>query len=357
MVFFQVFFFFTTMLLVNLFIALLLDNFDLMASEDMSISDMDIELFKRKWSQDDVPDERSAKGHRRTMHDGMHLYEIRHFVMQSGLGTFSMMYQADPYFFNRVLFELGYTAQHLHESTPAFPGYRGRSGLGTKVIKVPFPDLLLALCHIRFSSSCLSLAEEVEKSRVLVERYQAHAAKMLQVAARMFAVMTSFASSNDSLGRRCVIEGGAFALSWWFGAKVNWDSLSSTSYASYGGLMRAQRRALRLQRALQRDEAFRAALDFVGRASALFAYGSIFLGVLACVVKIAAAAIDSASSTTPTGKNAAGTTKHKKNVPSMRTPVGFVLGKASSRDVASPTPPTNSAALRAADASLSPLVV
>ena len=121
--------------------------------------------------------------------------------------------------------------------------------------------------------------------------------------------------------------------------------------------MRAQRRALRLQRALQRDEAFRAALDFVGRASALFAYGSMFLGVLACVVKIAAAAIDSASSTTPTGKNAAGTTKHKKNVPSMRTPVGFVLGKASSRDVASPTPPTNSALLRAADASLSPLVV
>ena len=198
MVFFQVFFFFTTMLLVNLFIALLLDNFDLMASEDMSISDMDIELFKRKWSQDDVPDERSAKGHRRTMHDGMHLYEIRHFVMQSGLGTFSMMYQADPYFFNRVLFELGYTAQHLHESTPAFPGYRGRSGLGTKVIKVPFPDLLLALCHIRFSSSCLSLAEEVEKSRVLVERYQAHAAKMLQVAARAFCTRRRV----DVLGRR-----------------------------------------------------------------------------------------------------------------------------------------------------------
>ena len=194
-------------------------------------------------------------------------------------------------------------------------------------------------------------------SRYKMARASAVAAVMLQVAARMFAVMTSFASSNDSLGRRCVIEGGAFALSWWFGAKVNWDSLSSTSYASYGGLMRAQRRALRLQRALQRDEAFRAALDFVGRASALFAYGSMFLGVLACVVKIAAAAIDSASSTTPTGKNAAGTTKHKKNVPSMRTPVGFVLGKASSRDVASPTPPTNSAALRAADASLSPLVV
>ncbi len=194
-------------------------------------------------------------------------------------------------------------------------------------------------------------------SRYKMARASVVAAVMLQVAARMFAVMTSFASSNDSLGRRCVIEGGAFALSWWFGAKVNWDSLSSTSYASYGGLMRAQRHALRLQRALQRDEAFRSALDFVGRASALFAYGSMFLGVLACVVKIAAAAIDSASSTPP-GKNAAGTTKHKKNVPSMRTPVGFVLGKASSRDVASPTPPTTtSAALRAADDSLSPLVV
>ena len=200
--------------------------------------------------------------------------------------------------------------------------------------------------------------------RYKMARASAVAVVMLRVAVRMVvAVATSFAtktSSNDSFGRMCVIEGGAFALSWWFGAKVNWDSLSSTSYASYGGLMHAQKQALRLQRALQRDKAFRSALDVVGRASALFAYGSAFLGFLACVAKIAEliAPVDDASPSTKKLQNRSNVAaaKHKKNVPSMNTPVGFILGKAS----ASEETPTfrGATTFRApADDSLSPLIV
>jgi len=201
--------------------------------------------------------------------------------------------------------------------------------------------------------------------RYKMARASAVAAVMLQVAVRLFVVVTtSFAraSSNDSLGRRCVIEGGAFALSWWFGAKVNWDSLSSTSYASYGGLMNAQEHALRLQRALRRDEAFRSALDVVGRASALFAYGSAVLGVLACVVKIAhhhVRVVDESSK-----KKASTSRNHKKNVvPSMNTPVGCVLAtKASStsrRAVETPTTDffRGANSLAPTDYSLSPLIV
>ena len=197
--------------------------------------------------------------------------------------------------------------------------------------------------------------------RYKMARASAVAVVMLRVAVRMVVVVTtSFAtktSSNDSLGRKCVVEGGAFALSWWFGAKVNWDSLSSTSYASYGGLMHAQKQALRLQRALQRDKAFRSALDVVGRASALFAYGSAFLGFLACVAKIAELIrVDASPSTKKLQKLSNAAAKHKKNVPSMNTPVGFILGKAS----ASEETPTfrGATTFRApADDSLSPLIV
>ena len=201
--------------------------------------------------------------------------------------------------------------------------------------------------------------------RYKMARASAVAAVMLQVAVRLFVVVTTSlarVSSNDSpLGRRCVIEGGAFALSWWFGAKVNWDSLSSTSYASYGGLMNAQKHALRLQRALRRDEAFRSALDVVGRASALFAYGSAVLGVLACVVKIAhhVRVVDDRSK-----KKASTSRNHKKNVPSMHTPVGCVLATKASSSAsrrAVETPPADffrgANSLAPDSCSLSPLIV
>jgi len=220
---------------------------------------------------------------------------------------------------------------------------------------------------IRDEDDVETKTERRPSRRYKMARASAVAVVMLRVAVRMVVVvMTSFAtktSSNDSFGRMCVIEGGAFALSWWFGAKVNWDSLSSTSYASYGGLMHAQKQALRLQRALRRDKAFRSALDVVGRASALFAYGSAFLGFLACVAKIAELIrVDASSSTKKLQKlSNVAAAKHKKNVPSMNTPVGFILGKASASEE---TPTFRGATFRGAttfrapaDDSLSPLIV
>lgn len=156
-IFFIAFFVTTNMLLVNLFIALLLDNFDLMGSEDMAVSDTDIELFKRTWLECGLD-----------LHGSVNVLELQSFVMQDGMGTFSMMPKADHHYFNRVVFELGMT----HNDVMA----------GKK--EVHFFPLILALCHIRFSSSCLSIADEVEKSQRLVQQHENHAARVLQIQAR-----------------------------------------------------------------------------------------------------------------------------------------------------------------------------
>jgi hypothetical protein len=189
LLFFIGFFFFTNMMLVNLFIALLLDNFDLMGSEDMAVSDMDIKLFKRRW----VRYAGGEKG-RQTIHDSISLAQVRRFIHQPGMGTFSMMPQADPYYFNRVLFEL-----HPEDGQPG--DYTIQDALdcesGLKDVRVFFFDLLLALCHIRFSSSCLTLANEVNKSALLVEQHEQHAARIIQVGARAFMTRKSMNVYGD----------------------------------------------------------------------------------------------------------------------------------------------------------------
>lgn len=156
-IFFVAYFIATNMLLVNLFIAVLLDNFDLMGSEDMAVSDMDIEMFKQTWLDCGL-----------NLHGGVNIAELKSFVSQDGMGTFSMMQKADPYYFNRVLFELRLTHSQVR---------RARK-------EIEFFPLILALCHIRFSSSCLSLADEADKSRRLVRQHEDHAAKLLQVQSR-----------------------------------------------------------------------------------------------------------------------------------------------------------------------------
>eukprot|EP01051_Picozoa_sp_SAG22_P005135 SAG22_NODE_297_length_12786_cov_3.360290_4_plen_2527_part_00 len=155
--YFYLFFLMSNLVLLNLFVALLLDNFDLMGSDDFAVSDIDIQLFKDHW-----------KGYGLGLHQPINVADLRHFLLHKtkGMGTFGMMPEADPYYFNRVLFELELT----HDDVLA------------AVKEVAFFPLLLALCHMRFSSSCLSLGEEVEKSNRLMARVEVHAARLIQIA-------------------------------------------------------------------------------------------------------------------------------------------------------------------------------
>eukprot|EP01046_Picozoa_sp_COSAG06_P006102 COSAG06_NODE_283_length_18377_cov_8.509301_6_plen_2777_part_00 len=187
--FFAVFWFVTNLLLTNLFIALLLDNFDLMGSEDMAVSDMDIELFKRRWVRSAGP-----HGQRYSIHDSISLAHVRWFIRQPGMGTFSMMPEADPHYFNRVLFEL-----HPEGGEPG--DYTRQDVLDCERrrlnIRIHFFDLLLALCHIRFSSSCLTLANEVSKSALLIQTHEGHAARIMQVFGRAFVARRSVNYHGD----------------------------------------------------------------------------------------------------------------------------------------------------------------
>ena len=110
-----------------------------------AVSDVDIHLYKSHWQ---------AYGY--GLHEKMNIATLKHFLVHQtkALGTFGMMPQADPHFFNRVLFELDLTREDELEAEK----------------EVAFFPLLLALCHMRFSSSCLSLGEEVEKSEMIMAR-------------------------------------------------------------------------------------------------------------------------------------------------------------------------------------------
>jgi hypothetical protein len=126
----------------------------------------------------------------------IHLHELKDFVLgmaDRNVGTFSMMPRADTYYFNRVLYELKKSQQDVVDSAS-----------GSRVHTMPFFDVLYALCHIRFSSSCLSLAEEVEKSLEMVEYIENHAAKVIQVAGRAFCARRSVNVSGIHAPPGCV---------------------------------------------------------------------------------------------------------------------------------------------------------
>eukprot|EP01052_Picozoa_sp_SAG31_P012413 SAG31_NODE_725_length_12546_cov_34.366857_5_plen_2399_part_00 len=165
-VYFYLFFLISNLVLLNLFVALLLDNFDLMGSDDFAVSDVDIQLFKQQWK---------ASGY--GLHEQMNISQLQNFLVDNakGMGTFGMMPEADPYFFNRILFELDLTREDELK--------------GQK--EVSFFPVLLALCHMRFSSSCLSLGEEVAKSNMLMQRVENHAARLIQIGWKYYSAKLS----------------------------------------------------------------------------------------------------------------------------------------------------------------------
>ena len=151
------FFFFyyglSNLIFLSLFVALLLDNLSLMGSDNFSITDVDVELFRETWLETG-----------QTIHDKIEVGQLRALVARMR-GTFSFIHKSDPFWFNRLMMELGLkpSDEAANEAT------------------VSFSQLLRALCHMRFSSRCLSLDDEMAKQSQFRAHMQGHAAAIIHV--------------------------------------------------------------------------------------------------------------------------------------------------------------------------------
>jgi hypothetical protein len=154
--FFFTFFVVGNFIFISLFVALLLDNLDLIASDDFAVSDLDIELWRASWLNTGL-----------RLDEPMNVKDIRNFVFNAK-GTFAFIHKADPYWYNRLLFEL-----HLEPQDEIIAE-----------AEIEFFKLLRAVCHIRFSSKCLSLDDEVQKSAWMRDHTSKHASAVIVVAVR-----------------------------------------------------------------------------------------------------------------------------------------------------------------------------
>ena len=151
------FFFFyyglSNLIFLSLFVALLLDNLSLMGSDNFSITDVDVELFRETWLETGL-----------TIRDKLEVSKLRALVARMR-GTFSFIHKSDPFWFNRLMMELGLkpSDEAVNEAT------------------VSFSQLLRALCHMRFSSRCLSLDDEMAKQSQFRAHMQGHAAAIIHV--------------------------------------------------------------------------------------------------------------------------------------------------------------------------------
>eukprot|EP01051_Picozoa_sp_SAG22_P007205 SAG22_NODE_498_length_9728_cov_12.354346_3_plen_658_part_00 len=181
--FFFSFFVVGNFIFISLFVALLLDNLDLIASDDFAVSDVDIELWRESWlstglrldqpmniskvSCKALPFCCAPTGILSKTVPFLAVSKVRGFV-QSARGAFAFIHKADPYWYNRLLLELQLPpdAEILAEE------------------EIEFFKLLRAVCHIRFSSKCLSLDDEVQKSTWLQDHLHRHAARVIEVGVR-----------------------------------------------------------------------------------------------------------------------------------------------------------------------------
>ena len=154
----------SNIIFLSLFVALLLDNLALMGSDDFSISDVDVELFRETWLEEGLQqDER------------LPVSDLRGLVSRMR-GTFSFIHKSDPFWFNRLMLELGMSPEDENADF-----IDGTTGMITNAGSISFSKLLRALCHMRFSSRCLSLEDEVAKQAQLRVHLNQHAAAVIHV--------------------------------------------------------------------------------------------------------------------------------------------------------------------------------
>ena len=157
-----VFFVASNFVFLNLFVALLLENFEYIWEGDYAIKEVDVESFQKSW------DRTVTKEHNTTLNI-THLWEF----VDNLEGANSIVVQTDPFWHNRLLFELNYNADDV------------LAGSG----EIEFHELLLALTRMRYGNSCLPFDKEVEAEATLKERHEQAALRLMGVFAGAWKIM------------------------------------------------------------------------------------------------------------------------------------------------------------------------
>jgi len=150
-----VFFILSNFIFLNVFIALLLENFEYNLEGEFAIEEVEVDQFKLDWDESEhVNDGELSVGNLMA-----YMMDLR--------GPLSVVVETDPFWHNRLLLELDCDADDELEDTKVFQ----------------FHEVMLALCKMRFGNSCLPFDLEMEADEKLRRRTQDTAARLIQYAA------------------------------------------------------------------------------------------------------------------------------------------------------------------------------
>eukprot|EP01052_Picozoa_sp_SAG31_P021248 SAG31_NODE_1633_length_7689_cov_3.155599_2_plen_1828_part_00 len=177
----------TNIIFLNLFVAVLLENYELgVAADNFDITKDDVESLKLQWDE---------CGH--SMQIGIHVQDLHDFVCQLH-GRFAQV-RIDRAWYNRLLIE-------LQEET--------KQELDADLGRIHFAQLALALCLLLFGTSCLGAEERLIYENRVDNHRKAYAVKLLTAAVRCNVHVRRFLKQSSN-GYLQSTELGPCSMSQW----------------------------------------------------------------------------------------------------------------------------------------------
>eukprot|EP01052_Picozoa_sp_SAG31_P006997 SAG31_NODE_329_length_17643_cov_10.377793_2_plen_1951_part_00 len=153
--FFFVFFILSNFVFLNLFVALLLENFEYIWDGEYAIEEVDIKSFDEGWDQVISASDGGA----------LNAKKLEFFVDRLE-GPLKNLIQTDPFWYNRLLVELDIDINDI---------------VVRNDIHVEKEELLLALARMRYGNSCLPFELEVQAELRLKQRHEENALRLMRV--------------------------------------------------------------------------------------------------------------------------------------------------------------------------------
>jgi len=162
------FFILSNFIFLNVFIALLLENFEYNLEGEFAIEEVEVDQFKLDWddsphTRDDLGDEQEAAGATTSAME-LSIADLQAFMLDLR-GPLSVVVETDPFWHNRLLLELDCDAEDELKNERTFQ----------------FHEVMLALVKMRFGNSCLPFELEIAADEKLRRRTQDTAARLIQM--------------------------------------------------------------------------------------------------------------------------------------------------------------------------------